>query len=160
MLWMRIKNLWLLIQLKFYSILLSILSGFTCKLKVKHDGAVIARDRLKDGGIAEIYIKDGKYERRIIEDFNSYHFDVNCAFIDDYGAPHVKHHEEGYYSSDKTLRDVCEAHKLPYEDGQIALNGEIIPKEYHTMSIKALCEKYGIDPISTIYFSFFRKTGS
>lgn len=81
MLWMRIKNLWLLIQLKFYSALLSILSGFTCKLKVKHDGAVIARDRLKDGRVAETYIKDGKYERRIIEDFDSYHFDVNCASL-------------------------------------------------------------------------------
>jgi hypothetical protein len=55
------------IKLKFYSILLSILSGFTCKLKVKHDGEVIAREKLEDGRIAEIYVDHGEYKCRILD---------------------------------------------------------------------------------------------
>jgi hypothetical protein len=55
---------------------------------------------------------------------------------------------------------VCKAHRLPYEHGQIALNGEMIPEKDHTISLKALCEKYDIYPIPKIYFTFLQKAGS
>lgn len=56
--------LWINIKLKFYSLILSILTGRKVFFKVVPNGATVSKKKLDDGRTAEIYIDHGEYKCR------------------------------------------------------------------------------------------------